>query len=139
MSALLKTGYRVYGCYIYFGGIVLPYMAYGIRLEGQPFAYLSLRHVRRPADCGWDSELSLLYYRELLHYKSDPFEAAALGDEHWCKHRIDMALVRGDEVIRMEVLHQPSLKQDGEQNPVIKLKKCLRSQHLFRLFATTAT
>ena len=138
LSALLKTGYRVYGCQLYFGGIVLPYMAYGIRLEGQPFTHLSLGHVRRPANGGWDSELSTLYYRELLQYKFDPFEAAALGDDHWRKHRIDVALVQDNEVIRMSVLHMPCLKWESQQTPVTRLKQCLRSKHLFRIFAAAA-
>src|SRR5574343_981365 len=116
---------RVTDCQLYFGGIVLPYAASDVRLDG--LSYVIVGGVSRPGGSGWHSELSLLYYRELLRYRSDPLEAAALGDEYWCKHRIEAVLVRANEVIRMQVIHMHCLKRDDCPDPVERLECCFRS------------
>lgn len=131
LSVLLEGG-RIPTCHLYFGGIVLPYVAHDVRLDGH--SYMIVGCVERLRNQGWDSELSLLYYRELLHYGSDPFEAAAFEDEHWRKHRIDITLTKGSEVVRMQVIHMPNLKHSDCQNPMERLKICLQAIHRFRVF-----
>lgn len=136
LSALLDGGV-VTPCQLYFGGIVLPYVARDVRLHG--INYMTVESVERPDSGGWDSELALLYYRELLHYGTDPFEAAAFEDEHWRKHRVDMTLVHGTEVVKLQAMHMPFLKHSDCQDPVEKLQVCFQTLHMFRIFEISST
>ena len=128
------------GSKLYFGGPILPYRAAGVRFEGRPVSYMTVSAMQRPVYCGWGSELTLLYYRELLGYPSDPFEAASMGDEHWRKHRIEALLSFGEtDLMRLTVMHISLLKPYFSSDPIVRLKRCLDSNHLFRIFEIRKT
>jgi len=136
LTALINDG-CVSACLMYFGGFVLPYVVRDVRLDG--VSYLIIGSVERPSGSGWGDALPLLYYRELLHYKFDPLEAAAFEDEYWRKHRVDVVLVQGVEVVRLQAIHMPTLKHTDYQDPVKKLEGCFQAVHMFRIFGISDT